>query len=302
MSTVYRNLFAMGTRFDMVLPGIDEETGDFVFSLIRKEIQRLEEMLSNYIEFSSLSKLNKTAPKFPFHADKELFELICDLKKMYTASLGYFDVSIGSYKESGSTGAGDELQAKPFSGSLDEIVTNELEKSIWFSQPGLSIDSGGFGKGLALENVKKVLSDHNIHQGFISFGESSVLVLGNHPFGEGWKVSIPDIYSSESVCVFHLKNNALSVSGNTPANLVKYPQGHIINLIAGARVSKSGLVCVSGPSAFYAEILSTALFIAGEEEQIQILNNFPGYKAVRVSYESNCKIPDIREIEYTSYE
>ena len=298
MSTVYRNLFAMGTRFDMVLPGIDEETGDFVFSLIRKEIQRLEEMLSNYIEFSTLSKLNKTAPKSPFVADNELFELICDLKRMYSASLGYFDISIGNYTGSGSAKAAEGLRPKPFSGSLDEIVTNDVEKSIWFATPRLTIDSGGFGKGFTLENVKKVLSDHNINQGFISFGESSVLVLGNHPFGEGWKVSIPDIYSSESVCVFHLKNNALSVSGNTPANLIKYPQGHIINLVAGARVSKSGLVCVSGPSAFYAEILSTALFIAGEKEQKQILNNFPGYKAVRVSYEPDSKTPDIKEIEF----
>ena len=61
MATVYRNLFAMGTRFDLVLPDLEEEAGDYIFGLIKREIFRLQDMLSNYNELSNLSVLNKTA-------------------------------------------------------------------------------------------------------------------------------------------------------------------------------------------------------------------------------------------------
>ncbi len=296
MPTIYRNLFAMGTRFDMVLPGIDENAGDFIFTLVSKEIFRLEELLSNYVRSSTLSKLNESAFKSPFYADDELFGLMYDLKMMHLSTLGFFDVSISKLNGSGNGTPLENKQITPFSSGMNEIILNNEEKTVRFAEQGISIDSGGFGKGFALEKVKKVLLDHNILQAFISFGESSVLGLGNHPFGEGWKVSIPDIYSQESLFVFHLKNNSLSVSGNTPANMNKYHQGHIINPFTGVYESNPGIICVSGPSTFQAEILSTALFIAGEKEQIQILKNFSGFEAVRISYAAKSKTPVIKEI------
>lgn len=296
MATVYRNLFAMGTRFDLVLPDLEEEAGDYIFGLIKREIFRLQDMLSNYNELSNLSVLNKTAFTGDIKVDEEMFDLAGILKSMYSTSFGYFDVCAVSYvmSEPGVI----EKNYKPAGpvATPKDIILDEKHRTIRFDKQGMLIDSGGFGKGYALEKVKKILLDHNILHAFISFGESSVLALGDHPFGEGWKVSIPDSYASESVCIFHLKDSALSVSGNTPANKNKYPLGHIINPKTGIRESCQGIVCISGPSAFAAEILSTSLFLAGNDEQQQILKNFEGYKAVRVLYDSENNKPSIQEI------
>ncbi len=296
MPAIYRNLFAMGTRMDMVLPGIDEETGDYIFTLISKEIFRLEEMLSNYNQSSSLSLLNQSAFQAPFYPEDELFGLILDLKRFHINTFGYFDVSLCKYNGSDNEQMpANQRLAIPVSG-INDIILNPENKSVQFSTKDIFIDSGGFGKGLALEKIKKLLSDHNINDAFISFGESSVLSVGNHPFGVGWKVSIPDIYSSESVYEFHLKNYSLSVSGNTPSNMNKYPEGHIINPFTGIYVDKKGILCVTGPSAFVAEILSTALFIAGNEEQIRILRNFPDYEAVSILYSKNSEVAQVNQI------
>jgi thiamine biosynthesis lipoprotein len=297
MPTVYRNLFAMGTRFDMVLPGIEEDLGDLIFSHICKEIFRLEEMLSNYNDLSVLSQLNKTATNSLYYADNEMFNLILSLKELNKKSLGFFNVTVSRFIDS-KTGIIKENHG-PNSEilSMNDIIINSDDASVKFAGKEIAIDSGGFGKGYTMEKIKNILLDQNILQAFISFGESSVLVLGNHPFGEGWKVSIPDFYSTESVYVFHLKNNALSVSGNTPANRNKYPQGHIADPFTGVINKKSGIVCVSGPSAFESEILSTALFAAGEKEQIQILKNFIGYEAVSITYAADHKNPLVKKLE-----
>ena len=280
MSSVFRNLFAMGTRMDIVLPGINEETGDHIFSLIGTEIYRLEGLLSNYDRSSTLSKLNHAASQSPFFVDDELVELFDCLKRFHASTLGYFDPTI-------TTTAWIEdiiFKKERCTSGLKGIITSHAEKSILFTIDGTSIDSGGFGKGYAMDKVKSILMNHNIYQAFISFGESSVMALGNHPYGEGWKISIPDIYSSESVIDVKLKNNSMSVSGNTPVNRSKYPDGHIINPLTGIKENKPGIVCVYGPSAFEAEVLSTSLFIAEKDEQKIILSNFPDYKAIWVSY------------------
>ena len=297
MTTVYRNFFAMGTRFDLVLPGIEEQKGDYICSLVTKEVNRIQELLSNYNESSVLTQLNKSAFHSPFHADDELFELICRLKKLHVSSLGFFDITLGNYKDYGDGTLKSEPKVNKLSLGLDDLITVPGENSVRFARQEISIDSGGFGKGFALEKVKKILMDYDILQAFLSFGESSLMALGDHPFGEGWKIGIPDIYSSESVYVFHLKNSALSVSGNTLSNRNKYPRGHIINPLTGEREIKTGIVCVSGPSPFEVEILSTALFISGENQEKQILGNFPGCKAVRISYSADNNAPYINEID-----
>jgi thiamine biosynthesis lipoprotein len=296
MPTIYRNLFAMGTRLDMVFPGTDEDTGDYIYSLVSKEIIRLEEMLSNYNQSSALSQLNESSFMTPFFPDEELFSIINDLKRFHRDSLGFFDVSQSKFSGSSDKQLLTNQKSTLLSAGMSDIILNTDNKSVQFSARGLMIDSGGFGKGFALEKVKKLLSNHYIHDAFISFGESSVLCMGNHPYGDGWKISIPDIYSSENVYHFHLKDNSLSVSGNTPSNLSKYPMGHIINPFTGSYADKKGILCVTGPSAFVAEILSTALFIAGDKEQIQILKNFPDYEAVSISYSESSKVATVNQI------
>jgi thiamine biosynthesis lipoprotein len=286
----------MGTRFDLVLPGIDEITGDLIFGMIHSEVNRVENLLSNYEDSSTLSVLNKSAFQSDFHTDNELFDLICKIKNLNSACMGFFDVTCGIFPGSENGIPFSDIQAHAFSAGMDEIIINSQNNSIRFAKNGISINSGGFGKGYALEKVKNILYDKNITQAFVSFGESSVLALGNHPFGQCWKISIPDIYSADSIYVFNLKNECLSVSGNTPANRNKYPEGHIINPLTGKLVTRPGVVCVSGPSAFEAEILSTAIFAAGEDEQKQIIRNFSAYKAVCISYSFDSSVPIVKEI------
>ena len=72
MADFFRNQYAMGTRFDLVLPGTDDETGDFIFSLVSREIYRQTELLDNFSPASVISKINSTEHKNPFLLDNEI--------------------------------------------------------------------------------------------------------------------------------------------------------------------------------------------------------------------------------------
>jgi thiamine biosynthesis lipoprotein len=98
-----------------------------------------------------------------------------------------------------------------------------------------------------------------------------------------------------------LVNTSVSISGNSPANNKKYQKGHILNPKTGNFIDKMAMVCVTGPSAFLAEILSTALFAQGDEIQQDIISDFEGYNAVFIDYTQSSTQPIIMEIEKSGY-
>jgi FAD:protein FMN transferase len=294
MNPFYRNISSMGTRMDVIIPGVDEEKGNKVFRQISDELERMENLLSIYRDDSALSVLNRNAFNRSYIVEKELFSLISQLKGLSRECLGFFDPA---FRISKNKNLGSEVfhTISGLSG-MDNIILDQENSSIKFLSEKTKIDSGGFGKGYALEKIKNILIEENIYSGFISFGESSVIGIGTHPFGDCWKVSIPDLFSEKSVGIIELKDNSLSVSGNTPGNRNKYPEGHIADPRSGKLVQSIGIICTSGPSAFISEILSTALFAAGNNGQTDIIKNFPGYSARRIMYYNEDKIPEITEI------
>ena len=166
------------------------------------------------------------------------------------------------------------------------IVLDHDEMSVIFTSDKLKIDSGGFGKGYGLDNVKKILEAWKIGSAFISFGESSILALGDHPYGKAWKAGIQDIFSEiSSLFVFNLTNDALSVSGINPKNKQKYGVGHIINPHTGLAVDCFRQSAVAGKSGLIAEVVSTAILSAPDENRHQIMEQFPEYRAIVIDYD-----------------
>jgi FAD:protein FMN transferase len=284
----------MGTRMDVIIPDVNEEKGNHIFRKISGELERLECILSNYKNDSALSVLNRNAYKGAYLVDIELFTLISKLKELSLACLGFFNPSCGKLKIN-DNGLIENRTISALNG-MENIILDEEYQMVKFLKDDISIDSGGFGKGYALEKIKNILLAENIYSAFISFGESSVIGMGTHPFGDCWKISIPDLFSEQSVGIIELRDNSLSVSGNTPGNRDKYPEGHIADPRSGKLVQTTGIIYVSGPSAFISEVLSTALFAADKSERTAIIRNFPGYSAKSIMYSNEDYIPQIIEI------
>ncbi len=280
----------MGTRLDILLPGTDEETGDLAVRNIRDEVERIENMLSIYREDSLFSRMNEQAAREPYRVDQEVFSIFSRMMDFNNRTLGYFDITLGSGRENDS--------GTPTGSVVNKGIFLDRENmAIGFTSPRVKIDSGAFGKGLALNSIKKILLQAKIYNAFISFGESSVLTMGHHPHGDHWKVGIRDLFREEkNIFIFDLNDGSVSTSGNTPNNEGKYPQGHIVHPGKGMRIGGYALVAVAGPDPLEAEVLSTALFPAIDTERMTILANFPEYRAVKVSYEDSGAEPVIEEL------
>ena len=79
--------------------------------------------------------------------------------------------------------------------------------------PGMSIDSGGFGKGYAVDRAIAVLQRHGIRQAMVKAG-GDTRVIGLPPGLDHWAVWIEDPRKQGRRTLIKLRRGALSTSGN----------------------------------------------------------------------------------------
>ncbi len=239
----------MWTRFDIVIIGTDKGIVENVWSEIVCELKRLDKMLNCHDPESELAIINLEAIENPTKLGDEMWDILIDCKRFYELTKGLFDVTMND---------------------LSKIVFDENNHSIFFSQRDLSINLGGYAKGYAVEKVNKILKRENIQNAFIDFGNSSVLGVGRHPYGDSWMVSVEDPYrDGEVLGDFKLKDRALSTSGNLPNHT-----GHIYNTLSRLYNEERKIACVIADNSLTAEVLSTTMIIASSDQRDEIMSNF----------------------------
>lgn len=154
----------------------------------------------------------------------------------------------------------------------------------------MELDLGGFGKGYALEKVKQMIESSAVDHAFISFGESSVLAMGEHPAGGAWKIGINDYTNpGNSIHEFEVTDGSVSTSSNFYLNDEGELENHqhVINPETGKPHELFTAVSVSAESPILAEILSTACLILPDEKIDELLKKYEDIKVIKVNYESD---------------
>lgn len=298
---MYHNHFAaMGTRLDMILYGHVVQEGHRLAEIILLELRRLEILLSRYQENSPVWMINQLAGKKSLTLDDELFSILLTCKEFHEQTGGLFDISLGSVVDLIKQGEYEPKKLQmllDFSG-MKQVILDPDKTCIRFRNELVQIDFGGFGKGYALEQIRKLLLSHGILNAFISFGESSVLALGNHPHGAGWKAGVNhQMIRGKSLFAFDLQNESLSTSGINKGPGDENKLGQILHPIRGITDRKYHHISVKSSSATEAEIISTALIAADEFEQQTILAQFKAIEAKGIIYDGE-GVPTISNLTF----
>ena len=163
----------------------------------------------------------------------------------------------------------------PISTELEEILQLcQYYYERTFHLFGPTLDFGGFAKGYALKKIKELIEQENVNHAFVNFGNSSILGMGHHPYGDSWKVSFLNPYNQSLLNEFNLQNTALSTSGNT----LQYT-GHIMNPLTGLFNEQRKASSIISTDPLEAEILSTVWMIANKEQQQLLTENFKDIQA-----------------------
>lgn len=218
---------AMGGSFSIIAYGADRVKLTAATNAAAEEIQRLEELMSNYIPTSEWSILNRDAAKSPVRVSRETFDLIRACVDYSKASGGAFDITVGPlmkvwgfYKGSGKLPHRAEIRTALSRVGAVNILLDEPTLSIRFARDGVEVDPGGIGKGYAVDRAVAILRDYGIQSALVTAARSSIGAIGVPPgpggvAAKGWKVEIRDPKDASRVVesVF-LRDQSMSTSGN----------------------------------------------------------------------------------------
>lgn len=225
----------MGTRLELIIVGVEEGLATALWDTLHDLVFRLDRVLNRFDPESDVSVVNMADNPLEMPMGEELAGIVGLALEYRDRTCGLFDI----------TYAGGKL------------------------------DFGGFGKGYFLKKCDEILRKADVTCAFVDFGNSSILGIGHHPYGEVWQVGVVDPYTRRTVKTVNLRDSAMSTSGNAPSY-----SSHIQNPHTGELCEDRKLVCVISDNPLDAEVLSTVLMIAGPDEKDEILSNFP---AVEIS-------------------
>lgn len=256
---LYAWFSSMHTRVDIMLScQKSEKELMFAVNKIYDTLCQLEKTANYYDPSSELALVNQTASTTSVVISQSLYSMIALCIEYHKKTLGCFDVTIHSENYNQDT--------------IHSIHLSPEASSIFFRQAGTTINLSGFLKGYALDRIKQILHTHKIENALINMGNSSILALGNHPSGKGWKVgfgSQANIAKSGKDQSILLHNECLTTSGND-----SYERKHIISPWSGQPLEGVRQVAVVTNDGTTGEVLSTSLFVADQEQRQALTAEF----------------------------
>ena len=270
--TCTRSEILMGTVVTLKATGFNSQAA------VNESFSRIAELEQNiFVDMSAIESAAGNGDFVKISAD--VYKILETAQKYSVLTDGAFDVTIGAAVEL--WGIGTENQRVP---SDDELAA--VKNFVGFEHlhlrdgaarldlRGVKLNVGGIAKGYGVDIARKIFAAHGIRDGLIDFGTSTIFAVGRKKIG----IKNPRA-SNELVGVIELENSVLSTSGDYEKFFVADGRRyhHIINpKTCAPAVSEnfSVSVVVDGDvenCATVADILSTAVFVAGSERAEKFL-------------------------------
>ncbi len=288
----------MGTVFQIKLHADDKTTAERAAEAAFARIEEINQVASDYLPESELSRFNKAPDHQAITVSRDLFVLI--EKSVATSKLtdGAFDITCTYAVQNWRRAKRQEKLPS------SELTAHAIEMTDWRTlqidaatrtvtklKPGVLIDLGGIGKGYAAHEALLVLKQHGISRAIVA--GSGDLAIGDPPPGkDGWDVALRTFEKPEDgdkLIHVTLHNCGCSTAGDLHQFLeldgTRY--SHIIDPKTGLGLTKRIACTVIAPTAFDADALDTPLCVLGVERGLALVKKLTGCHARFVTLEGD---------------
>jgi thiamine biosynthesis lipoprotein len=285
---------AMGTVYTLYLYSADPEAAAAISADVFDEIDRIDQLLSNYRDTSELSRINQNAAKGPVTTDPEMMDFLAQSEHWSEASDGGFDITVGRlmkawgfYRHGGRIPPADELQQLRSATGWQKVKLDLAARTVLFTSAGVELDPGGIGKGFAVDASVRILRAQHVGAAMLSAGGSTIYALGAPPHRHGWRVVVQGPPPSKAtLSVITLRDTSLSSADCSEKNFTinQHLSCHIMDPRTMRPVEGRIQVSVVDPSATASDALSNVIFVATPEQSVVSLQRYaPEARALIVS-------------------
>jgi thiamine biosynthesis lipoprotein len=261
----------MGTLLEIDAIGSDPATSEKAVAAAFLAVEEVDRRLSNWRADSELSRANAAASSAPVVLSPATWRSLSLAMALARETDGAFDPTVGAITgalaRSGT--ARDRSGPRPQAVGWNRALLDPRARTLAFAVPGGAIDSGGFGKGEALDHALVELERCGVRAARLNFGGQISIYGSETSAGRGFRdvwVAEPRAGSRRELCRFAAGDGSVSTSG------VSENPGHIVDPRTGSAAKFAGSVTVVADSGLRADALSTALFVLGPTAGLDFAN------------------------------
>lgn len=237
---------AMATFFEITIASRERDYARHAAEAAFRELDRLENTLSRFIETSDIARANRLARGETTTISPETLECLLTAADVALATNRAFDPAYLSARPGDLAPDALPFTLDPESHTITSLATR------------LQLDLGAVGKGYALDHLATHLREWQIDSALLNAGGSSLLALGQPlPEEPGWPASLGEGHHERSIALTHasLSGSGIAVKG-----------AHLIDPRTGKPAARTSRVWALAPTAAQADALSTAFFLMVESD------------------------------------
>jgi FAD:protein FMN transferase len=286
---------AMGTRFEIIVYRPGGMSGAALQEAVAeafRTIDDLEAKISTWRSTSQTTHVNKNAHRMPIQVSADVMDLLLYCQDLHRRTGGAFDITLGPLLEVYGYywGQGrrpprhsfEEARAKV---GMQYVKLDAESRTVKLERPGMRLDFGGVGKGLALDLAAAALRDRGIAIARLDSGKSTILAMGAPPGTDGWNVTLKDPYNEEvAVDSVVLCDESLSTSAcyNDFEDLEGGAMCDVVDPRSGLPVTGVLSVTVVARTGIETDALSTAFVVMGHDAVAAYCREQEGVRAIFV--------------------
>ena len=159
---------------------------------------QLYDIYNDYDGVVNVKTINENAGKAPVQVDDRILSMLELAQQMYELTGGKINIAMGSvlgiwhdYREAAEQNASEtdntlptqeELEAAARHCDINDLVIDEKAKTVYLSDPEMSLDVGSVGKGYAVEMVCRAAEARGLTSALVSVG-GNLRAIGTKPDG-----------------------------------------------------------------------------------------------------------------------
>jgi len=230
------------------------------------EVKRIEAKYSRFTSNSVVARINERAASEPVAIDDETRALLNYADRIHAISGGLFDITTGLFQQAWDFRAGTIAAPERLLELKQDVGWSHVRltsQGIFFMQPRMRIDFGGFGKEYAADRAADVLRQQGVSSGYVNLG-GDVAAIGMRPDGEPWSMGVQHPRSTaELIASIPLADAALATSGDYERYFERNGRRycHVLSPLTGEPVSHWQSVSVIAPRAITAGATATVTML-----------------------------------------